>query len=397
MSGVIGSNSSQESRIRPDSSPIAGQSTAPTSEAPVSTKLNNDLIAAVGSPNASLISLAGLARSILSQASMDPDTAVVILMDMIDKSGDAQVKNSKESLVNSFKRSEKLGEERIKSLKDSFAKSAAADLKAKDAQTASDVGLGFSVAGAVFGMLAAILLTAFTLGGGAAAIVGAAIGLTTAILDVGTRIAKATGATYDDPTDPTGKKKQALDITLGGAIKRAIEQQEADGHLYPKEMKSDTEKAEFKSKYTMGWTIAINLAVAAGGIIAGGVTAAGAGKAIGAAKDVTSLSGQVTKQAAQLAGKLAGAVQIFTDTGGAASMVTHGAYGITIADITFESKQLDNKRTLMDAMQNILSIDMKSEQDHITSRMQTINSIYEDMADLISIYGESMSRIVKTS
>jgi len=397
MTGVIGSNSSQDGRIRPDSSPIASQSTALTTEAPVSTKLNNDLIATVGSPKASLIALAGLARSILSQASMDPDTAVVILMDMIDKSGDAQVKNSKEGLVNAFMRSEKLGEERIKNLKESFAKTAAADLKAKDAQTASDVGLGFSVAGAVFGMLAAILLTMFTLGGGAAAIVGAAIGLTTAILDVGTRIAKATGATYDDPTDPTGKKKQALDITLGGAIKRAIEQQEADGNLYPKEMKSDTEKAEFKSKYTMGWTIAINLAVAAGGIIAGGVTLSGAGKAIGAAKEMTSLSGQVTKQAAQLASKLAGAVQIVSDAGGAASMVTKGAYGIAIADITFESKQLDNKRSYMDTMQSILSNEMKSQQDHITSRMQAINTIYEEMADLISIHGESMSRIVKTS
>ncbi len=387
----------QEGGLRPDSPSITDQAIAPSLETPVSKKLLNDLIISLGPPTDLSIALAGLGNSILSQASMDPDTAVLILMDMIGKSGEASVKNSKESLVNTFTRSEKLGEERVKKLKESFAKLDAAAIHEKDAQTSSDIALGFSVAGAVFGMLAAILLTMFTLGGGAAAIVGAAIGLTTAILDVGTRIAKATGATYDDPTDPTGKKKQPLDITLGGAIKRAIEQQEADGNLYPKTMTSDAEKADFKAKYTMGWTIAVNLAVAAAGIAAGCATLAGAGKVVGLAKEVTSLSGQVMKQAAQLAAKLAGAVQIISDAGGAASMVTKGGYGVAIALITFESKQLDNQRALMDTMQTILSNDMQSEQNHITNRMKDINEMFANMADLISIHSQSKSRIVNTN
>ena len=378
------------------SSSVTVQSPLQIIEEPVSTKLEKDLISTVGSPHGLLIAMAAMSKSPLTQAVMDPDTAAVILMDMIDKSGDADVKKMMEGLVNTLKRSEKLNEQRVSAYKDSITKSAAAAGKEKEAQTSADICLGFQVAGAVFGMLAAILLTMFTLGGGAAAIVGAAIGLTTTILDVGTRIAKATGATYDDPTDPTHNKKQALDITLGGAIKRAIEQQEADGHLYPAGMKSDTEKAEFKSKYTMGWTIAINLAVAAAGIIAGGVTLAGAGKAVGAGKEIASLSGKVIKQAAQVVANVASAAQIIADAGGAASMVTHGSYGIAIAHITFEKNELDNQRNRMDSMQNIFSDDMKSLQNHITSRVKDIGAIYEDMSDLVATYGESQSRIVRT-
>lgn len=378
------------------SSTVTGKSSLSTSGAPVSAKLYDELIATVGSPHGSMIALAGMSNSPLSQAMMDPDTAAVILMDMIDKSGDADVKKMVEGLVTTLKRSEKLNEQRIKSYKDSIEKSAAAAGKEKEAQTSADIGLGFQVAGAVFGMLAAILLTMFTLGGGAAAIVGAAIGLTTTILEVGTRIAKATGATYDDPTDPTHTKKNTLDITLGGAIKRTIEQQEADGHLYPVGMKSDSEKAEFKSKYTMGWTIAINLAVAAAGIIAGGVTLFGAGKVVGAGKEVANLSGKVIKQAAQLVANVASAAQIVTDVGGATSMVAHGSYGIAIAHITFEKNELDNQRNRMDSMQNIFSDDMNSMQNHITSRVKDIGAIYEGMSDLVATYSESQSRVVRT-
>lgn len=396
MPGISSLNLPPSGGINTDASSVSRQSDLQATEAPVSTKLYEELIATVGSPHGLTIALGGMYKSPLAQSIMDPDTAALVLMDMIYKSGDADVKKMTEGLASTLKLSEKLGDLRVKNYKDSIEKSAAAARKEKESQTLADIGLGFQVAGAVFGMLAAILLTVFTLGVGAAAIVGAAIGLTTTILDVGTRIAKATGATYDDPTDPTHKKKQALDITLGGAIKRTIEQQEANGRLYPPEMKSDSEKAEFKSKYTMGWTIAINLAVAAAGIIAGGVTLAGAGKIVGAGKEAASLSGKVMKQAAQLVANMASAAQVVSDAGGAASMVAHGSYGIAIAHITFEKNELDNQRNRMDSMQNIFSDDLKSIQNHMTSRVKDIGTISENMADLVSTYSESQSRIVRT-
>ncbi len=392
MSGISGLNGNT-SRIDVASSRI--QTTAGEIDTPVSNKLYSDMVAQMGSAHPSLVKLGAQFTVLMSQPNLDPDTAAVILMDMLGKSGDADSKNSMEMLAASFKRSEKLNSTRMKNYSDSIKKAAEAAEKKKAQQTSADVGLGFQVAGAVFGMLGAILLTVFTLGGGAFAIAGAAIGLTTTILDVGTRIAKATGATYDDPRDPKNKK-QDLDITIGGAVKRAIEQAEADNAIYiPRGMNTE-EKKDYLAKVTMGVTITMNLLVAATTIAFGGLSMAGVGKSIGMAKEASTLSSKVIAGGAQLFARAASASQIASDAGGAASMITKGAYGINIAHITFEKNELDNQKTRMDVWQSILSNDMQSLQSYISNRVKDISDMYEDMATLVANYGQSRSNTIRT-
>jgi hypothetical protein len=348
------------------------------------------MVSQIGPSNASLVKLGMQYAALMSQPNLDPDTAAVVLMDMIEKSGDADTKNSMEMLAASFKRSEKLNSARLQSYSDSIKKSAEAAAKKKDQQTMSDVGLGFQVAGAILGLLGAIILTALTLGGGAFAIAGAVIGLTTTILDVGTRIAKAADAKYNDPRDP--KNKQALDITIGGMVKMAIELAEANGHIYiPPELNAE-QKKEYLSKVTMGVTITMNLLVAATTIAMGGLSIHAAGKAAAkAVQDGGNLASKIGGSTAQLFSKVASGGQIVSDVGGATTMVTKGAYGINIAHITFEKNELDNQRTRMDVWQSILSNDMQSIQSSISNRVKDISSMYEDMASLIALHAQSRS------
>lgn len=387
MSAVSGLGNSINRVEVPSTSIPAGAADIDT---PLSNKFYADMVSQIGPSNASLVKLGMQYATLMSQPNLDPDTAAVVLMDMIDKSGDADTKNSMEMLVASFKRSEKLNSARLQSYSDSIKKAAETAAKKKDQQTMSDVGLGFQVAGAILGLLGAILLTAFTLGGGAFAIAGAIIGLTTTVLDVGTRIAKATDAKYDDPRDP--KNKQALDITIGGMVKMAIERAEANGHIYiPPELNTE-QKKEYLSKVTMGVTITMNLLVAATTIAMGGLSIQAAGKAaLKGAQDGASLSSKVAGSAAQLFSKVASGGQIVSDVGGATTMVTKGAYGINIAHITFEKNELDNQRTRMDAWQSILSNDMQSIQNSISNRVKDIGSMYEDMASLIALHAQSRS------
>ncbi len=387
MSAVSGLNGNINRPDVPSSGISAGAADIDT---PVSNKLYADMVSQIGPANASLVKLGMQFTALMSQPNLDPDTAAVILMDMIDKSGDADAKNSMQLMSAQFARSEKLNSARLKSFSDSLQKAAEAAAKKKDQQTMSDVGLGFQVAGAVFGLIGAILLTAFTAGLGAGAIVGAIIGLTTTVLDVGTRIAKATDAKYDDPRDP--KNKQALDITIGGMVKMAIERAEANGHIYiPPELNAE-QKKEYLSKVTMGVTITMNLLVAATTIAMGGLSIHQAGKAAAKiAQDGSSMGAKVAGSATQLFAKVASGAQIVSDVGGATTMITKGAYGINIAHITFEKNELDNQKTRMDVWQSILSNDMQSIQNAIANRIKDTSAMYEEMAALVSIHSQSRS------
>lgn len=386
--------------IRTETPTVSTEQVASNSNAPLTTQFYDDLVKKIGKYQASSIMIGVQFSILMSAPNLDPDTALSILENTLSDSFNAENKNSMLGLTALIKFSENLNEAKLKNYSDSIKKSAEASAKQKSQQTSADVALGFQVAGAVFGMLAAILLTMFTLGGGAAAIVGAVIGLTTTVLDVGTRIAKAARegnsalGTYNDPRDPS--KKLALDLSIGGAVKRAMEQAEADKTIYiPPEM-NETQKKEYLAKVTMGLTITMNLVIAIASVVCGGLSVAGVGKSIGLAKDAGTLTGEIFKQTAQIAAKVSSGLQIISDVGGAASMVTKGGYGITIADITFEKNELDNQRTLHDNYIDVLGNDIKIQQDYVTNRTKDINEMRERIASSISDYNQSRSRNITT-
>lgn len=395
MSAISGSGNST---VRTDAPSTATPLGSADLDTPISTNLYSDLVKQIGKPQESLITLGLQFTILMSQPNLDPDTAAVILMDMLDKSGDADAKNSMIGLVATFQRSEKLNSVRIKNFSDSLKKAQEAAEKQKSQQTASDVGLGFQVLGAVLGLIGAILLTAFTLGGGAAAIVGAVIGLTTTLLDASTRIAKAVHegnselGTYNDPRDPS--KKLALDFSIGGAVKRAMEQAEADNAILMPPFLNEKDKRAYLDKITSDLSMAMNLAVSAVAILMGGFSLAGVGKTVGAVKEAASLSAKVTKQLVQYAANIANAASIASDVGGAASMISRGAYGIQIAEITFEKNELDNQKTRLDTWQSILGNAMQSQQNYVASRVKTVNEIRETMASSIANYGHSQANII---
>jgi hypothetical protein len=337
----------------------------------------------------------------LERPRLDPDTAAIMIAGTLENAGNISIKVSTNTLTTAIRLSEALNKEKIRKYDQNIKKTAELAAKNKEKQVASDVGLGFSTAAAIAGMIGAIFLTIFTAGGGAAAIVAAAIGLTTALMDVTDRIMQA-------QNNGQGVKFKALDGTdkniefsFAGMVKRATEQIIHDNKvnnsanpLVPKGLTKAEEEA-FISKWVMGWTITVNLLVAGAAIAAGAVSLNGVAKgAKTVADNGKRLSEAISVQTAKLVAAVAESIQMINEVGGACSMIANGAYGVQLAYISFDQKELDIMKDSMDAWSKVLSGEISSNQDYISSVMEKIEESFENLATLLSNFYQSQSKIV---
>lgn len=323
---------------------------------------------------------------------MDPDTAIIVMMSMSDKLNTLDVKNSLASLKSKNEFRKTISEEKIKLLVKNIEEVKKQQETKKSQQVGEDVGLGMGTAGAVLGLIGAIFLAMVTFGGGGLAVAAAVVGLVMSSLDVGTRIAEATGATYLD----ADKNEKPLDITLGGMVKRITEQIVHDDKDFPPG--STPENREQKiAEIVMGMTIFLSVLVAAATIAcsAGSMHLAAkaakdiVGKGIDGAKTVIS---SLSQQQARFAGNITQILQISAEFTEAVSMVTSGAYGIQLAFNTFDIKELDVQKKQFDNSINLLNDQISTNQDNLKFRVETSSKNYEDFAGVLANCYNSQSK-----
>jgi len=331
----------------------------------------------------------------LAAALLDPDTANVLVAGILDKMTTDDVRQLMAQLKDSSTRLNTLNSEKMKKFAEKAQKAVEEAKKQREQKISGDVGFGLSVAGAVLGMIGAVLLTVFSLGGGAGAIAAASIGLATVLLDGADRIAK------DNKLMDSGVNKgKEMDLTLGGLVARLAQEIVASDPKFANLPPDQKEKVLGDLK--MVCQIVIMIAVAAGTIACGGASVAqigGAGAKAGteAAKAGAEAAKFAASQGAKLASQGAETIQVATEFMIGVNSAVSGVYGVQMANITFEKNQIDNQRQLLESFTEIIKSEIESNHDALTQRMESLSSLYENLAATNKNYNDSQQRMTTMS
>ena len=169
-----------------------------------------------------MLALAKLAVQLIPP-NMDFETAILVVDGLLQKLGDSQIADAKRTLTLKEKKVMAYASERMKKIEDRIDRIRSQAAAEKKKQTGADVGLGFSTAATVIGILG-FLATVLT--GGLAlpfligAAVGTAIGALTTGMDVANRIVQADPNATE--TDPFGNKRHK-EVSFGRAFRLAQE------------------------------------------------------------------------------------------------------------------------------------------------------------------------------
>ena len=319
----------------------------------------------------------------LAPAVLDPDTANVLVAGLLDKISTTDMRNLMNQLNDSAKQLDKVHAEKMQKYSEKMTKAIEEAKKKKDAKVSEDAGFGLSVAGSVLGMVGAVLLTIFTLGGGALAIAGAAIGLTTTLFDAADRIGKE-----NNLMDSGVNAGKPMNLTLAGLLARPyLELVQLDPSF---KTKTKDEQEKILNQAKMGLEIVFSV------LLAGATIGCG----VGAVKQTASVGGKLTsesikmvaEQSAKAISAGAESLQVITDLAGAATSISSGAYGVQIAHITFEKNELDNQRQLLDTFSELIKSEITTNHDSLKNSQENIASIYETLSSANTNYYESQSR-----
>lgn len=318
-----------------------------------------------------------------NSAVLDPAVLIPLVMVVLNQLEESQITAFSKDLAEAQPRYEKTMNAMIAKIEEQARKQDEIQKKQKDNQIASDVMLGLGAAMTVFGILATIL----TAGAASPLIaVGMAIGATLTSLDVVNRGLQAGKVMYDDPLDKTGRKKNPLDISIGGLVKMAVEKHAAtDQGFYPAEIikKGPAAMEKYRNEVVMGVSIFISIAIAGTtiGLSTGGI--ASLRNAAKAAKDGAEAVMDTVKSASKLA-RFAqdNAAQIqminqIVEVGADAVNLGASAYqninGLLMAETQFSSKLAGAEATRLQASM-----------DFISGYINTIQSISKDMSQTVN-------------
>jgi hypothetical protein len=345
-------------------------------------------------------------RPIIDAPDMDPDTAVVLLMNVLNQKNIHDVNAVSQLLKSNNKFNTELNKEKLIKMQEQIAKIAEEAKKKQQAQTTSDIGLGFSSAAAIFSFIGALAFTIVTLGFGLPALAAATIGLVMSVLDVGTRIAKATNSTYNDAY----QNKQPLDITLGGMVKRIVEQTAYDCEKqnidYPagstKENR-EQKKAELITAATIGINVSISLLCIACSLISL-KSLASAGKDIEAATKGTAKKFieaiqkaadlKIDKQAARLTSAVADTAGVIVEMGNSSTDITLGILELELAKITLQKSNYENEIKTLSSIAQMNQSDISSNQALLQNLIEASGKLYEDFSGVLSNYYQSQLQTI---
>jgi len=326
-----------------------------------------------------------------SEFSLDPDTAVVLLMDAFDKQSNQDIKNTTNNLKVTLEFKASVSAEKLKKFQEQIQKQIAEAAEQAKKQTMSDVMLGLSIFAAIAGVVASI----FTFGAAAPAIAVALVGLGMSTLDAANRIVQATDSKY---TDATGKTKN-LDISISGLVRMSVE--DSVYKLLPKDEKgnriTNPEIEKFINDQVVAITIVVNVMLATG-MIAGGVGAgflareAAKNAVANGTKAANAIANIPKPEHAQAISTVATGTQAILETAEGATGVATGITVIEIAEMNFEKNELDNQKILLEAFENFITDVIKSEQASLTSRIKDLSQMWEIATETNANYYQSISR-----
>jgi hypothetical protein len=319
---------------------------------------------------------------------LDPDTAAVFMMALMSSVSETDYKGKMQLIVSNMKTSDKLNEAMFKKMSENMKKAAEIAKQNKSSQISNDVALGMSTTAAVFGFVGALLLTAFSLGGGAAVLIGAGIGLVQTLMSVADRVAEAADAKWEKQDGTTARVK----ISWEGMMERILD----DPKLIPAGMnKEDTEK--YKQYMSMAISIAISLALMAGSLACGyaGIVKSG-DKLSDALKNAASLGAKMNVLVANRASQVSSTVSGGADLIGSASTIVSSGYGVSIAFMNFDMKEADNQKNYIQALNESINKFIDSQRDGIAQNIENIGASYEAMSSVVADIREVGSRSVSS-
>ncbi len=305
---------------------------------------------------------------------LEPDIAQLMTADQLGKSQDEQLK----TLINNLKSASENLDEVNKKKMDKLHKRMNTVLeqikKQQEAKLAGDITFGLSIAASILSLIGAALLTFVSLGAAAPALIGAVIGATTTILDGVDRGLQEGGVKY--ASGPlAGKQATASLAGLVGAAWEAIMVSSPEFRALPKEE---------QEKRISGMQIAVTVGMSI--LLLGAGIAAGAGSVMKAASDgvkvANTLSATMGRVIGSMVGKGAELAQIVTEVANSAGTISTAVFGVQLANITFESNELDNQRQFFEALAEAV-------QRLISSNQETLENIQQSIADFVQNVSES--------
>ena len=333
-------------------------------------KLSNDSRNSTASVEEKL-ALAKLAVQLIPP-NMDFETAILVVDGLMQKLGDSQVSDAKRTLTVKEKKISAYAGERMKKIQDRIDRIRSQGETEKKRQTGADVGLGFSTAATVLGILAffaTVLTGGLALPFLVAAAVGTAIGAVTTGMDVANRIVQADPNATE--TDPFGNKRHK-EVSFGRAFRLIQEAQDTQrikdaggditqlpqadkDKMTERWQKTETDGNTAMTVILVAATIACALPSIVSGIkdiIKNGISAVLKGTA--STKEITQNTVETTKKVLSLRNSAALAVAEATEAAasvsGSVADITSGAYGLQLADINFDIKTIDNEKNHYDAL-----------------------------------------------
>lgn len=348
---------------------------------------------------------------------MDFETAVLVMEGLFQKLGDSQVADAKRSLTTKEKKITEYAGERMKKIQDRIDRIRSQAEAEKKRQTGSDVGLGFSTAATAIGILAffaTVLTGGLALPFLVAAAVGTAIGAVTTSMDVANRIVKADPNATE--TDPFGNKRHK-EVSFGRAFRLIQEAQDTqkekdagrDISKMPEDKKAEMSKRWQKTESDGNTAMTVILVAATvacclPSIVSGikdilkhGLSAVLKGAT--STKEITQNTVETTKKIIDL--KKSAALAVAEATEAAASVagsvgdITSGAYGLQLADISFDIKTTDNEKTLFDALSRQEKNTVDFMLDHIEKIMDMLEQFTTNTATSISNLNQLNKSVIR--
>ncbi len=313
---------------------------------------------------------------------LEPDIAQVMTADTLGKSQDEQLK----TLLNNLKSASEILDDVNKKKMDKLHKRMNTVLeqikKQQEAKLAGDITFGLSIAASILSLIGAALLTFVSMGAAAPALIGAVIGATTTIMDGVDRGLQEAGVKYT--SGPlAGKQATASLAGLVGAAWEAMMVSSPEFRALPKEE---------QEKRIMGMQIAVTVGMSI--LLLGAGIGAGAGSVMKVASEGvkvgSTLSATMGRVVGSLVGKGAEIAQTITETANSASTISSSVFGIQLANITFESNELDNQRQFFEALAEAV-------QRLITSNQESFENIQQSIAEFIQCVSESNENFYNVS
>jgi hypothetical protein len=310
---------------------------------------------------------------------MDPDTAAVFMMALMSQVSESESKGIMQIMVSNMKTNDSLNTEIFKNMSDNIKKATEIANQRKSQQISNDVGLGFSTAAAILGLIATVALSVFSLGVGAPAVIAAALGVGQAMMSVADRIAESTEAKWKKSDGTEARIK----ISWEGMMERIMDHRD----LIPQAIKDKGDDAveKYQQEITMAYSIALTITMLGASLVAGFASVTGnASKVADAVQNAAKLSAKLNVHIANWTSQATEAISSGAQVVEAASMIVSGSYGVSIAVINFQMKEADNKKNYFFAMQEAVNQYLDSNRDAIAKNIETLGSTYETMGSVVA-------------